>query len=147
MHAGEKPIDRYSIWEYTRLVMSWQLESTEQFERDARRYSKKQPGEYLAVMENLEKYLISLRESGHPRLLQFGFLHDEPKGIRAVDQSGGALASGGKRRKLSQTRLYTYAALESKVLHLLCLGSKTTQAKDIRYAESVVDALRKKSGE
>lgn len=127
--------------------MNWQLEPTEQFERDARRYAKKQPGEYLAVMENLEKYLIFLEESSHPKLVQFGFLHDEPKGIRAVDQSGGALASGGKRGKLSQTRLYTYAALESKVLHLLCLGSKTTQAKDIRYAESVVDALRKESGE
>lgn len=79
--------------------------------------------------------------------MQFGFLHDEPKGIRAVDQSGGALASGGKRGKLSQTRLYTYAALESKILHLLCLGSKTTQAKDIRYAVSVVDALCKESGD
>ena len=61
--------------------------------------------------------------------------------MRAIDQSGGALASGGKRGKLNQTRLYTYAALESKVLHLLCLGSKTTQAKDIRYAASAVDAL------
>jgi hypothetical protein len=38
-------------------------------------------------------------------------------------------------------------ALESKVLHLLCLGTKTTQAKDIRYAESVVDTLRKETGE
>lgn len=99
--------------------MNWQLEPTEQFERDARRYAKKQPREYLAVMENLEKYLISLEESSHPGLVQFGFLHDEPKGIRAVDQSGGALASGGKRGKLTQTRLYTYAALESKVLRWL----------------------------
>jgi len=47
--------------------------------------------------------------------------------------------------KLAQTRLYTYADLELKVLRLLCLGSKTTQPKDIRSAESVVDALRKES--
>jgi hypothetical protein len=126
--------------------MNWQIEVTEQFERDAKRYAKKQPSEYLAVMENLEKYLISIEIAAHPKLVQFGFLHDEPKGIRAVDQSGGALASGKKRGTLNQTRLYSYAALESKVLHLLCLGSKTTQAKDIRYAESVVDALRKESG-
>ena len=98
-------------------------------------------------MENLEKYVISLESANHPRLVPFGFLHDESKGIRAVDQSGGVLASGEKRGKLDQTRLCTYAALESKVLHLLCLGSKATQAKDIRYAESVVDALRKESGE
>lgn len=36
--------------------MSWQPESTEQFERNAKRYAKKQSGEYLAGMENLEKY-------------------------------------------------------------------------------------------
>ena len=126
--------------------MNWQLEATGQFERDAKRYAKKQRAEYLAVMENLAKYVISIDSASHPKLVQFGFLHEEPKGIRAIDQSGGALASGEKRGKLDQTRLYTYAALESKVLHLLCLGSKTTQAKDIRYAESVVDALRKESG-
>lgn len=127
--------------------MIWQIEATAQYERDAKRYAKKHSAEFLAVMENLEKYVISLEASKHPRLVQFGFLHEEPKGIRAIDQSGGALAGGVKRGKLDQTRLYTYAALESKVLHLLCLGSKTTQAKDIRYAESVVDALRKESGE
>jgi hypothetical protein len=127
--------------------MNWQLEATDQFDRDAKRYAKKQPDEYFAVMANLEKYMISLDSASHPRLVQFGFLHEEPKGIRAIDQSGGALASGRNRVKLSQTRLYTYADLESKVLHLLCLGSKTTQPKDIRYAESVVDALRKEPGE
>jgi hypothetical protein len=127
--------------------MNWQLEASKQFERDAKRYAKKQPDEYLAVMENLEKYMIALDSSKHPKLVQFGFLHDEPKGIRAIDQSGGLFASGKKRGKLDQTRLYSYAALESKVLHLLCLGSKTTQAKDIRYAESVLDAFRKESGE
>jgi hypothetical protein len=78
-------------------------------------------------------------------LVQFGFLHEEPKGIRAIDQSGGTLAIGKKRGKLDQTRLYTYAALESKVLHILCMGSKTDQAKEIRYATSVVDSIRKDS--
>lgn len=65
--------------------MNWQLEPTEQFERDAKRYAKKQPGEYLAVMENLGKYVIAMESSSHPRLVQFGFLHEEPKGIRAID--------------------------------------------------------------
>jgi hypothetical protein len=34
-------IDKYSILEYARFVMNWQLEPTEQFERDAKRYAKK----------------------------------------------------------------------------------------------------------
>ncbi len=37
--------------------------------------------------------------------------------------------------------------MESKTLHLLCLGSKTTQPKDIRFAENEVKALRENSGE
>ena len=127
--------------------MSWQLEPTDQYLRDAKRYAKKQPAEYLAVMENLEKFFVALGVAAHPKLVQFGFLHEEPKGIRAIDQSGGVLASGKKRGKLEQTRLYTYADMESKVLHLLCMGSKTDQAKEIRYASSVVDSLREDSEE
>jgi len=76
--------------------MKWELEPTEQFIRDAKRYAKKYSSEYLAVMENLKKYHVSLDCAPHPRLVQFGFLHEEPKGIRAIDQSGGALASGEK---------------------------------------------------
>jgi hypothetical protein len=125
--------------------MSWQLGPTDQYLRDAKRYAKKHPDEYLAVMENLEKYVAAMGVAAHPRLVQFGFLHEEPKGIRAIDQSGGTLAIGKKRGKLDQTRLYTYAALESKVLHILCIGSKTDQVKEIRYATSVVDSIRKDS--
>jgi hypothetical protein len=65
-------------------AMSWQLEPTDQYLRDAKRYAK-----------------------------------------------------------LEQTRLYTYADMESKVLHLLCMGSKTNQPKEIRYATSVVVSLRR----
>lgn len=122
--------------------MRWQLEATEQFERDAKHFAKKYGAEYLAVMENLEKYLVSIEESSHPKLVQFGFLHNEPEGIRAIDQAGGALESGDRRCKLRQTRLYTYANLEFKTLHLLCLGDKTTQTKDIRCAVSAVNLIR-----
>ena len=82
--------------------MSWQLEPTDQYLRDAKRYAKKHPAEFLAVMENLEKFLVSLGVSPHPKLVQFGFLHEEPKGIRAIDQSGGALASGKKEANSSR---------------------------------------------
>ena len=70
-------------------------------------------------------------------------MHLEPKGIVAIDQSGGRLPDGKKRKSLQETRLYTYSDLESKILHLLCLGSKLSQSKDIRFAERAVDALRK----
>jgi mRNA-degrading endonuclease YafQ of YafQ-DinJ toxin-antitoxin module len=49
--------------------MNWQLEATDQFERDAKRYAKKQRAEYLAVMENLEKYVIFPESASHPKLV------------------------------------------------------------------------------
>jgi hypothetical protein len=47
-----------------------------------------------------------------------------------------------ERRAGAWLRDFKAAATRSDFT-ILCLGSKTTQAKDIRYAESVVDALRK----
>lgn len=71
--------------------MNWQLEPTEQFERDAKRYAKRQPDEFLAVMENLEKYVVAMETAAHPKLVQFGFLHEEPRGIRALTNPAGPL--------------------------------------------------------
>jgi hypothetical protein len=99
----------------------------------------------MAAMQNLEKYHVALCSSGHPRLVQFGFLHKEPKGIMAIDQTGGVLPDGKKRGKLQETRLYTYAALESNTLHLLTIGTKNTQSKDIPFAEKCVTSIRARS--
>ena len=122
--------------------MSWEIELNEQCGRDIRKYEKKNPDELEAVLLNLEKYKEALDAAVHPRLVSFGFMHSEPTGMIAIDQTGGALPSGTKRKRLQETRLYTYSDLESKTLHLLCLGSKSSQPKDIRFAESAVDALR-----
>jgi hypothetical protein len=123
--------------------MDWMIALNEQCTRDIKRYEKKNPYEIRAVLLNLDKYQNALDSSAHPRLVNFGFMHMEPKGIVAIDQKGGTLPDGKKRTGLQETRLYTYSDLESKTLHLLCLGSKLSQSKDIRFAERAVDALRK----
>ncbi len=76
--------------------MNCSVEPTQQCQRDLKNFSKKHPDEYMATMQNLEKYHVSLCDSKHPRLVQSGFLHTEPKGIVAIDQSGGILADGKK---------------------------------------------------
>jgi len=91
----------------------------------------------------LQKYFDSLQVAPHAKTVDFGFFHEEGKGIRAIDQTGGWLESGRKRGKLSQIRLYTYADTESKVLHVFCAGDKTSQKKDIKFAQRCVDHLRK----
>lgn len=60
----------------------------------------------------------------NPRAIHAGFLHPEPGGVMAVDQKGG----GGNLR---ETRLYTYAQADTRTLHLLLLGDKATQRRDL----------------
>lgn len=127
--------------------MSWVIEATDQFTRDLKKLSKNQAGEHLAVMRNLQIYFDSHGNSPKPSLIQHGFLHIEPTGIRAIDQTGGALPDGTKRQKMKETRLYTYSDLQSKKLHLLCIGDKQSQPKDIQFSKKQVEEIRKASSQ
>ena len=64
----------------------------------------------------------------------FGFVHPEPNGVVSIDQKRGGL-------NLAQTRLYAYPD-ERKILYLITLGDKPSQAKDIKSCASFIKALR-----
>jgi len=89
------------------------------------------------VTRNLEVYVESLGEAPHSMTVQHGFLHQEPKGIRAIDQSGPRRVA-----KMKQTRLYTYADDETRTLHVLCVGGKDRQNADIQKAKKMVDEIQ-----
>lgn len=111
----------------------WDLVKSEQYQRRYERYMKKKSNQLNAVLENLEVLLRYLRLGKHPQTLQCKFLHKEPSGVLAIDQSGGP--------KVAATRLYVYADRTTKTLYLLTLGDKTTQRDDIqdcvRYAKQI----------
>lgn len=79
----------------------WETEPTTQWPKDVKHYEKKHPNELAAVLRNLKRFLALLEIAPNCKAVQAGFLHNEPKGIVAVDQKGG----GGN---LQETRLYTY---------------------------------------
>jgi hypothetical protein len=124
--------------------MSWTLEATDTFLRD---FGKLGANEQAAISYNLRIYLDALNLSKNPIHVQLGFLHSEPKGIKAIDQRGGAYPDGSKRPKMKEIRAYTYSNLKSKTLHLLCVGGKgeKEQAKDIRFASKEVERILKES--
>lgn len=76
---------------------SWSLKASENFSDKAERFEKKHRREWAVVYENLARYCRRLEDVGHPRLVRFGFIHDEPKGVKAIGQSN---------RNLKETRLY-----------------------------------------
>ena len=113
----------------------WNVETTDDFERKQRQFEKKYRRELAAVLDNLQRYLDALNDGGRPETIKFGFVHNEPKGVKAIDQKGGG-------NKLKQTRLYTYAYLEGETLYLITLGDKKSQSADIKLCTSFVDQLR-----
>ena len=103
----------------------WTFTTTARFERDRAHYEKKHPRELEACLRNtLHRYLAMLNAAPNPRAIHAGFMHTEPGGVIAIDQRGG----GGNLR---ETRLYTYADSADRTLHLLLLGDKGTQRRDL----------------
>ncbi len=91
--------------------------------------------------DNLDTVLKAL-SSGAPvqNVSCFGFVHDEPKGIKAIDQKG---AGAG----VKQTRLYIFPDNTTNTVHLIIVGDKKSQKADIKYATDFVDNLGAQKGE
>jgi len=113
---------------------SWVLLPHSAYLRELRWYAKKRPAELSAVLRNLERTMTLLANSPHARTIQAGFLHPEPHGMVAVDQRGGA-------GRLQETRLYCYAQADTRTLHLLGIGDKSSQKADIARLSPIARTL------
>ena len=113
----------------------WELQPTDQYERDLRWYQKKRPRELGAVLNNLQRYLNQLNAAPNAASIMAGYLHPEQNGVVAVDQKGG----GGN---LQETRLYMFADDQNKVLHLITIGNKDSQHDDVRQSSEYARSLK-----
>ena len=116
----------------------WQIEPTTGWEKDQKHYAKKRPNELAAVMRNLQRYIALLNVSKNSKAVQAGYLHPESNGVLAIDQKGG----GGN---IQETRLYTFADDEKKVVYLIAIGDKDAQHSDVEYCKQFVISLRDKT--
>ena len=117
----------------------WEMEPTTLYERRKKHYAKKHPSELASVLSNLHRYLKMLNELNALGVINAGYLHPEPNGVKAIDQR-----SGGKN--LAETRLYTFANVKSKVLYLITIGNKDSQPEDIKDSKKFVEFLKKEIG-
>lgn len=113
----------------------WQIEPSSQWPRDQKWYEKKRPREFSAVLHNLQRYLDQLNATANAKIVQAGYLHSEPNGVIAIDQKGGGVG-------LQETRLYTFADSNTKILHLITVGDKQSQTKDIKFSSDFVKNLQ-----
>ncbi len=116
----------------------WVIRRHEEYERRQKRYTKKHPKELVAVLDNLDTYMKTLNNGVKPLQIRFGFTHDEPLGVVAIDQKGGG-------PNLAETRLYVYPDIVARELHLLTIGDQWTQKDAIQFCKSFITKLRGKA--
>ena len=116
-------------------MADWHIEALDTYERVHKQYEKKCPNELAAVLDNLDRYFKIISNGVHPQFIVAGYIHNEPKGVKALDQRG-------SKGKLKQTRLYIYPDIDSKKLYLLTIGDKGSQREDIRMCSDFVVNLK-----
>ena len=117
----------------------WRIETTTSWDKDHKHYDKKHDSELAAVLRSLQRYLVLLNASKNSKCVQAGYLHHEPGGVVAVDQKGfGAI--------LQETRMYTYADDQKKIIYLLKIGNKDSQHSDIEYCKGFGGQISDKPG-
>jgi hypothetical protein len=114
-------------------MSEWKLVAVEGFDTRLRKISKRYPEETKAVLANLDRYKKALDELGVPQRVRAGFIHDEKKGVVAIDQSG-----------VAGTQLRLYLVPKSREIRLITIGDKGSQQADIRHAHDYVKKQRGK---
>lgn len=116
----------------------WKSKISADYERRHKKYLKRHRRELLAVLNNLDTYAKALGRGVKPLQITGGFIHPEPHGVVAIDQQGGGAS-------LKETRLYVFPEVETEVLHVITLGDKGSQGRDIETSSAYVMQLRKEA--
>lgn len=112
----------------------WRIEHTDLFDHLEGKYQKKRPQELAAVYNNLDRYITLLNSSPNAGSAQSGYLHSEAGRVVAIDQRGTKGAD-----KLEETRLYTFADDGEKIVYLITIGNKSSQASDVKISKEFVN--------
>lgn len=108
----------------------WTIEYNEAGKKDFRKYEQKHRCEFAACFRNLERLRTQFLDKGKVfGGIDVGYLHNEKHGMYAIGQTGVAHAK--------ETRLYIYPDSIRKVIHVLLIGDKDSQANDIERAHEL----------
>jgi hypothetical protein len=115
----------------------WEIQKSSFFESRFRHFQKKHPEEAKAVLNNLDTYFKTLCAGVNPVNIAGSFIHQEPEGLKAIDQKGG-------KGKMLQSRLYIFPDMVTKILHVISIGTKSDQSGDISECRDYIQPLKKK---
>ena len=115
----------------------WEVDFSLASGSSLRRFQKNHAHEYASCLRNLDRVIMLLDDGNSLRSLNRNpsFFRSEKRGVYRIGQTG---LVGAK-----ETRLYVYAAEREKVLYVLGMGTKESQATDINEAHKAVKNLTK----
>ena len=88
-----------ALFQHSIIDSMWTLEPTAEYEKKQKKWPKKYHRELKNMLDNLSTFHTALQMRGTPQLAaQSGYVHSEPAGVLAIDQSGPGAG-------LKQTRL------------------------------------------
>jgi hypothetical protein len=113
----------------------WQLELTDNYETKFKKYYKNHPNECIVVLDRLDTFLKAIQACDQPQQVIRGWIHPEPKGVKAIIEKGAG-------KNLRATRLYVFPEKNKRLVYVLSIGDKDSQRNDIKECCSFVDGLR-----
>lgn len=113
----------------------WSITKQDDVSKRFRKAQKKHRTEMKNVLDNLDTFFRCLQAGSKPTQIQRGFIHPEPMGVLAIDQSGPGA-------HLKEFRLYVYPDEDNGILHVITLGDKNSQRGDIILCKNFVEELR-----
>lgn len=116
--------------------MGWKYAQATKFKSSFPKYRKRHEGETTQCVVNLDTYQAVLESGKKPGTFKLGFMHLEPHGVLAIDQSG--MEGSGR-----ETRLYVYPDEMTETIYLITIGDKNSQKPDIRLCTEFVRVLKK----
>lgn len=116
------------------MASNWTLTYASCFTSNAAEsFGKKYPAEFAQVMANVQTFLDALNDGAKLEQLkrEKSFVHNEGKGVVSIMQQP-------LRRNAHPLRLYIYPDETSHTVHILSIGDKKHQEKDVNEVHQFV---------
>ena len=112
----------------------WRVKKLPAYDKRWKKLQKKHVGEVRNAIDNAMLYLDFLNRGMRVSQITFNWVHPEPHGVKAFDQSG----KGAHKMAL---RLYAYPDEAEQILYWITMGDKQQQPGDIRDCSEFVAGL------
>lgn len=116
----------------------WQLQEYDDLKKGLKKFLKRHRTETINALNNVQSYLTALKTGLTVQQIIRGWIHTEPCGLKAIDQTG-----PGKPNK--EIRVYVYPDEKNEILHIFTIGDKDSQQKDIAHCSQETLRIKNKT--